>query len=617
MKLNVALGSALLTVGLLASPSPAGAAPTSAGEGQPPGAALSAGQLQPAPTYRNPLTLTLPGGAHAASCADPFVLRGPVERATRWYLYCTSDALSATDLGPDGTPLIHNVPMFSSTDLTHWSYAGDAFPTKPAWISGGMWAPDVVHRGRYYLMYFTASDTTLPGGGSAIAVATSVTPTGPWHVSLTPVVPPTDSPTGPGRRWEFDPEVITAGSTSYVYFGSYFGGVYARQLTADGLTSVASSETPIAIDNRYEGTYIVHRNGWYYFMGSATNCCNGPLTGYAVFVARSRSPLGPFLDRHGVSILAARVGGTPMLTQNGNRWVGTGHNAVVTDFSGQQWVVYHAVDKTDPYYAGDIGYTKRPVLMDPLDWHNGWPVVRGGQGPSDSPQPGPAAQPGERTAYHPTFVQTPHPALRNQALSDSFTGSTLSPQWSWIRPPAASQYSVSHGALEWRTQNADLHPPAAPLASILTERAPRGAYVVETKVSVSVPANGCCQNYVQGGLVIYGDDGDYVKLAAVSIFDTRQTEFGNNVTPQPAGYPTYGNTVAGPVGTWTYLRIVHQRRRGLDTYTAYTSLDGRRWDHGGTWDHNLGAAPRIGLISMGGPGFTSRFDYVRVSALGS
>ncbi len=525
--------------------------------------------------------------------------------------------MSATELGPDGTPLIHNVPTFRSTDLVHWTYAGDAFKTKPAWISGGMWAPDVVRRGNRYFMYFTASDTTLPGGGSAIALATSTTPTGPWKVAATPVVPPDSAPPNQ-HRWEFDPEIIKAGSKTYIYFGSYFGGIHIRRLSADGRTSVASTEKPIAIDNRYEGTYIVHRNGWYYFMGSATNCCNGPLTGYSVFVARSRSPLGPFRDKHGVSILKGRVGGTPMLTQNGNRWVGAGHNTIATDYSGKQWIIYHAVDKNHPYYAGNVGYTKRPALMDPLDWRGGWPVVQGGHGPSNRLLPGPAAQPGEHTAYRPRFVIAARPAHRYRALSDAFTGSALSSQWSWVRPPAAGTYSVTGGKFAFKTQTADLHPPASatnPLASVLTERAPKGDYVVETKVSVSVPAEGCCHNFVQGGLVIYRNAGNYVKLASVSIWNTRQTEFGKNVYRQPAGYPTYGNTVVGPVGKWTYLRIVHQVRHGVDAYTAYTSLDGRHWDHGGTWDDNLGAQPRIGLISMGGAGFTSTFEYVRVSAL--
>jgi arabinan endo-1,5-alpha-L-arabinosidase len=606
------IGVALLSAGTLATFSPAAAQLLAAGQLSAP----ATSQHRVAPDYRNPLKLELPGGQQAASCADPSVLRGHLAAVTRWYLYCTSDALTATELGPDGKPLIHNVPMFSSTDLTHWTYAGDAFPTKPSWITGGMWAPDVVfHNGRY-LMYLTASDTNLPGGGSAIALATSTSPTGPWQVSDTPVVPPTDAANGGGRRWEFDPEVIYTASGSYLYFGSYFGGIFARQLSPDGRTSDPATEKQIAIDNRYEGTYIVKHDGWYYFMGSSTNCCAGPLTGYAVFTARSRSPLGPFLDAHGVSILAGRVGGTPLLTQNGNRWVGTGHNAVLTDFSGQQWIVYHAVDRNDPYYAGAVGYTKRPALMDPLDWRHGWPVVRGGRGPSDTPLPGPAAQPGERTAYRPHFVSEPRPGRTNKALSDSFTGSTLASRWTWLRPPDPSSYSVAGGTLSWQTQAADLHPESGPpLASVLSEPAPRGDYIVETKVSVSVPPEGCCQNYVQGGLVIYGDDGNYVKLASVSIWNTRQTEFGKEITPQPAGYPNYGNTVVGPVGDWTYLRIVHRTVAGTDYYTAYTSLDGRHWDHGGTWTHDLGPAPRIGLISMGGSGFVSRFAYVKVSAL--
>jgi arabinan endo-1,5-alpha-L-arabinosidase len=147
---------------------------------------------------------------------------------------------------------------------------------------------------------------------------------------------------------------------------------------------------------------------------------------------------------------------------------------------------------------------------------------------------------------------------------------------------------------------------------VLTEPAPSDDYVVETKVKVNFPTDdSCCFNYAQGGLVIYGNDGNYVKLTAVSIWNTRQTEFGNEVTPQPPGYPHYGNTVVGPVGDWTYLRVV---RRG-DNYTAFTSLDGEHWDKGGTWTHDLGSDAKIGLVSMGAAGFTSTFDYVRVAAL--
>lgn len=571
----------------------------------------------PAP-YRNPLDLTLPGGGVAPSCADPMVIHGQQPRDSYWYLYCTSDALDST-LGADGKPVIHNVPMFRSSDMTTWKYAGDAFPTKPGWVApdGGVWAPDVTYQNGKYHLYYAASNTTLPGGGSAVGVALSSSPTGPWVDSGHPVVAPQAAPGSKDRRWEFDPEVITAGGHSYIYFGSYFGGVHARQLTPDGLESMPATETAIAIDNRYEGTTIVKHDGWYYFMGSATNCCNGPLTGYSVFAARSRSPLGPFVDRDGRSILAGRVGGTPVITQNGNRWVGTGHNTVVTDFAGQDWTFYHAVDRNDPYYAGQPGYTKRPLLLDPLDWKGGWPVVRGDRGPSDQLVPGPVAQPGERATYRAPVAQAVTPGRLLKTYSDSFSSGALSSRWSLTRPPLTGAPAVSAGNLSWPTQGGDLHPemPSTPRASVLTEPAPSGDYVVETKVAVNVPAQGCCQNYVQGGLVIYQDDGNYVKLTSSSIFDTRQTEFGKEVTPAPAKYPNYGNGVVGPVGDWTYLRIVHRRVGTADLYTAYSSLDAVHWDHGGTWTADLGGHPKIGLVSMGGAGFVSKFAYVHVSTL--
>jgi arabinan endo-1,5-alpha-L-arabinosidase len=574
---------------------------------------------QVAPSYRNPLSLELPTGQHGSSCADPFVLRVPSPHSTQWYLYCTSDPLNDSDQDDQGNLIIHNVPTYRSTDLVNWRYLADAFPVKPSWVTGGMWAPDVVHRGGRYLMYFTASDTTLAGGGPAIGVATSSTPSGPWTVSDTPVVPPTEAPDHAGKRWEFDPEVIYYRGTGYLYFGSYYGGNFVRTLSADGMTSVAKSERRIGIGNRYEGTFIVRRGGWFYFLGSATNCCNGPLTGYSVFAARSRSPLGPFLDRDGVSILASRVGGTPVLTQNGNRWVGAGHNAVITDYSGQQWIIYHAVSRLDPYFAGHVGFTKRPVLIDPLDWRAGWPTTGGGRGPSSSRQPGPAAQPGERTAYRPRYASTPQPGAELVRFSDDFTGTALAPQWSWVRPPDPSTYSVIAGHLRWQVQDADLHPEAGgPRASVLTEPAPAGDYIAETRIKTTVPLDGCCHNFAQAGMLNYQDDGNYMKLSVSSIWETRQTEFGKEVTPVPAGYPHYGNGVVGPLREWTYLRIVRQERGAIDYFTAYTSGTGYRWDRGPTWTRPLTGNGTIALVSMGGPGgYDSLFDYVHVYRLQS
>jgi arabinan endo-1,5-alpha-L-arabinosidase len=130
-------------------------------------------------------------------------------------------------------------------------------------------------------------------------------------------------------------------------------------------------------------------------------------------------------------------------------------------------------------------------------------------------------------------------------------------------------------------------------------------------VRLNLPAEGCCFNYVQAGMVVHDSDDAYVKLVHASIWETRQTEFAKEVAPVE-GLPRYGNTVVGPPGEWTWLRIAKTTVDGEEHYRAYTSDDGVTWVRGGVWTHELGSDARIGLVSMGGSGFTAEFDYVRV-----
>lgn len=568
--------------------------------------------------YTNPLPIQIPGDGMVESCADPSIIKGAQPGDRNWYMYCTTDPLNSEDRDPQGNFIFRLIPMLQSTDLVNWTYMGDAFSTKPSWVApdAGLWAPEIQYFNNQYYLYYTASNTVLPGGGSAIGVATSSSPLGPWIDSGAPVVEPHPSPCCPdSRRWVFDPDVIEANGQRYIFYGSYFGGISARTLSPDGLSSNPASQTQIAIANRYEGSEVVYRNGYYYLFASATNCCNGPLTGYSVFVGRSQNVLGPYIDKQGASFLEGRVGGTPVLSMNGNRWMGTGHQAIFKDYDGQYWTVYHAVDRDDPYFEGAVGFTKRPVLLDPLDWKNGWPTVRAGNWASDNRMPAPAAQPGERTRYRPDPPRELRLGDRINSLSDEFNSNTLNPRWTWVRQPATGTYGLEAGTFRFDTQAGDLFE-GSNNASVLTEatprNTPRGDYVVETKVKLNVPAEGCCFNYVQAGLVIYGDDDNFIKLVNASIWETRQTEFAKELFPVPAGYPRYGNTVVGPPGEWTYLRIAKTKERGQEMYTAYTSRDGQLWVRGGTYTHELGRDARIGLVSMGGSGFVANFDYVRV-----
>ena len=381
--------------------------------------------------YRNPVPIAITTGGQVENCPDPTVVRQHGEGVQPWFAYCTTDPRNDQDRSPSGFNF-HLMAILRSFDLVNWTYLGDVFQSRPAWVAptAGLWAPDVEYVDGRYLLYFAAQDTVA--GGSAIGVATAPSPAGPWSDSGAPVVAPEAAACCPGsRRALLDPDFLRAANGhDYLYFGSYFGGVSVRLLNPGDLTSDPSTETQVAIPNRYEGAEVVPHGGYYYLFGSATNCCNGPLTGYAVFAGRSSSPTGPFMDQNGVSLLAGRVGGSPVIEQNGNRFVGPGHNEVFTDFDGQTWTLYHAVDVNQPYFAGAPGFTKRHLMLDAVDWLDGWPVLNGGQGPSDAPRSAPAAQPGQVSSHRVKKVAADQPGSLIETLSNEFSRSALNPQWS-------------------------------------------------------------------------------------------------------------------------------------------------------------------------------------------
>jgi arabinan endo-1,5-alpha-L-arabinosidase len=98
---------------------------------------------------------------------------------------------------------------------------------------------------------------------------------------------------------------------------------------------------------------------------------------------------------------AARAGGALLLAQNGNRWIGSGHNTMFADASGQWWTIYHAIDRGDPYFSARDKLTRRVAMLDRIDWVDGWPVAAAGKGPSDEDLPAPATVPGPRAVFHP------------------------------------------------------------------------------------------------------------------------------------------------------------------------------------------------------------------------
>ena len=399
------------------------------------GLATSAGAVaaqSSSTTYENAVS-----DSFSDTYADPSVIRG---RDGWWYAYATSDPLRADD--PPGA-----MHMARTRDWSNWDYLGSVFSagTRPSWATptAGLWAPDIRYVAGRYVLYFTVTDTTLnPGDDSAIGVATAPTPAGPWTATSAPAVPPRPAPGG-GFLWTFDPAGFTdVDGNRYLYFGSYFGGLWATRMSDDGLTPVGTA-TQVAIDNRYEGSFVVRHGAFYYLMGSSANCCAGPTTGYSVFAGRSTSPLGPFVDAEGTSLLTSRVGGTIVLTQNGNRFVGAGHHAVFTDAKGRDFIAYHAIDRDNPWLTEPFGINRRPMLLDRLDWVDGWPRTRAGRGPSDTPQPAPTLA--SRLGITPTDPAASGFRGLLEGPDDPVTGDTA-----LVRGTASTTASAPSGALHVR-----------------------------------------------------------------------------------------------------------------------------------------------------------------------
>ncbi|MGW0784650.1 family 43 glycosylhydrolase [Streptomyces sp. NPDC002913] len=327
-----------------------------------------------APTYTNPVS----AGA-VDTFPDPAVIRG---KDGLWYAYGTQNPVMQSK-GEDGERML---PILRSADLVTWEYAGEVFTpaNKPAWHSGSrLWAPDVRYAAGLYHLYYSVP------GRNTVGLATSATPTGPWTDKGAVLPSPSGCPAGNIDQAQF----TDTDGTPYLYWGSYDTICVAR-MTAD-LTRTEGEVTQVARGRRVEGGFVVRHDDHYYLFYSDAGCCDGAYSGYQVKVGRSTSPTGPFTDDEGTDLMALTSKAGFVAGANGNRWIGPGHNAIQTDLAGQDWLVYHGIPAESPDLApasnGTLKLTRRPMLIDRLDWIDGWPVVRAGAGPSDGPTAAPVA----------------------------------------------------------------------------------------------------------------------------------------------------------------------------------------------------------------------------------
>jgi arabinan endo-1,5-alpha-L-arabinosidase len=151
------------------------------------------------------------------------------------------------------------------------------------------------------------------------------------------------------------------------------------------LVATIKDENPANYQRLVEGAWMTLRDGYYYLFYSGDNCC-GDKAHYAVMVARSKSATGPF------ETLARSTGkSSSAILELNDRWIAPGHNSVIRDGSGQDWIFYHAIDSKNRYLKDGIGGdrdVRRIMLMDRIVYRNGWPMIDSSS-PSTMRQAGP------------------------------------------------------------------------------------------------------------------------------------------------------------------------------------------------------------------------------------
>lgn len=299
--------------------------------------------------YSNPVVAT--------SLPDPTIIKA---NDGTFYLYATENT--------------RNVPIYKSKNLVDWKFVGTAFTdlTRPTFEpNGGIWAPDINYINGKYVLYYSMS---VWGGEETcgIGVAVADNPEGPF--------------TDMGKMFRsneigvtnsIDQFYIEDNGKKYLFWGS-FRGIYAIELSDDGLSIKPGAEKQQIAGTAFEGTYIYKRNGYYYLFASWGTCCEGVNSTYKLVAGRSTSLFGPYVDKIGRSMLDNHY---DTVINSNSRFVGNGHcSEIVQDEAGQDWIFYHGVDVTNP--------NGRVLMLDQIKWDNdGYPYVEGGTPSLSAPKP--------------------------------------------------------------------------------------------------------------------------------------------------------------------------------------------------------------------------------------
>jgi len=331
------------------------------------------------PTYRNPILF--------ADYSDPDVIRDGLN----YYLVAST------------FHFVPGIPILQSTDLVHWTIIGhvvDRLDMDPRYslIGGnrygkGVWAPSIrKHDGRFYVFFPTPSE--------GIYVSTAERITGPW--SEPSAVIAGEGFEDPCPFWDDD------GTAYLIHSRTGAGPLILHRMSPDGRHVLDDGKVIVQDPERLpvlEGPKLYKRDGYYYIFAPI-----GGVGGGSQAVLRARQIYGPYEHR-------------VVLTQGSTHINGPHQGGYVETPDGEGWFIHFQAD----------GAHGRIVHLEPVRWHDDWPVIGADPDGEFTGQPVPSGPiPGDPRTLSPLRPQT----------SDNFNSATLGPQWEWNHNPDNDHWSL-------------------------------------------------------------------------------------------------------------------------------------------------------------------------------
>ncbi|XCP86902.1 arabinan endo-1,5-alpha-L-arabinosidase [Roseburia hominis] len=334
---------------------------------------------------------------------DPSMMWDPVSK--KYYSYSTDVFMPSCGL-KDGI----GIPVRSSEDLVHFKYEGTVL-SKQAILEGrdngaypktaGFWAPYVEYVRGEYRMFYSAT-RRFGSSESRIWLATSKHPLGPFENRGVVMDTWGTDDTFPNA---IDAHVIWEKEKCFLVYGSFFGGIYIKELDAstglpkDGnpknLGKCISRKHPHPPIDGPEGASVIYvpQCGYYYLFQSYGWLGDT----YDIRVGRSKQVLGPYVDKEGRSLVEESMGvklagsyrfqakmPNAAKGREGWRWDGLrgpGHGVPFYDpVSEGYFFVHHIRDGARIHRTYDRrenrnSYKMHYMMVRPMFFLNGWPVL--------------------------------------------------------------------------------------------------------------------------------------------------------------------------------------------------------------------------------------------------